>query len=177
MKNNKGFSLVELIITIAIVAILVALVAFNVVRYIEKAHVSADLRLLDGISAAVTYALMDPDVLEDPSSAAPLALIEQATIEREGITLSQLASPDGNRVAAEIMKTMSWNTLDSSEYMKYVQTHHTGASDIYIQHKGGAMTPYAVWVTFTDNTGGKSTAEGPTRWDSVNGVGICVCAQ
>ena len=111
MKKNKGFSLVELIIVIAIVAILVALVAANVVRYIEKAHVSADLRLLDAISAAVTYAMMDPDVLKDPTSDTPLQLMEQATIDGSGITLSQLATPAGNRVAEEIMKTLAGKKL------------------------------------------------------------------
>ena len=119
MKKNKGFSLIELIIVIAIVAILVALVAVNVIRYIEKAHVSADLRLLDGISAAVTYALMDPDVLKDPTSTETLKTIDDATEASQGIKLSELASPEGNRVAYEVMKTMGWDNLDRSNYMQY----------------------------------------------------------
>ena len=177
MKKNKGFSLIEIIIVIAIMAILIAIVAVNVIRYIEKAHVAADLRLLDGISAAVTFALMDPDVLNDPTSASTLQMLEQATASSQGVTLSQLASPEGNRVAAEIMKTMGWETLNSSDYMQYIQTQHTAASDIYVQHKGGAMTPYAVWVTYTDSSGGRDVSDGSTRYDSVNGVGKCVCAQ
>ena len=174
MKNNKGFSLVELIIVIAIVAILVAMVAANVVRYVEKANVSADLRYLDGISAAVTYALMDPDVLEDPSSAQPLHLLEQATQGRQGISLSDLASPAGNRVAVEIAKTMGWSSLSVSDYMAEVKSTHSGGSDIYVQHKGGAITPYAVWITYTDSTGGRDISQGPTDWDN---VGKCICAD
>ncbi len=171
-RNNKGFSLVEVIIVIAIMAILVAIVAVNVVRYLEKAHVSSDLRLLDEISAAVTYALMDPEVMKDPSSDVPIALMEGATTY--GVSLSQLADPDGNRVAKEVMLTLGWDSLDSSEYMQHIKTQHTAASDIYIQHKGGAFTPYAVWVTYTDSSGKRDTSDGSTTWE---GIVKCVCAQ
>ena len=43
LKNNKGFSLVELIIVIAILAILVGVVAVSLVKYVNKAQRSADL--------------------------------------------------------------------------------------------------------------------------------------
>ncbi|MBO6205612.1 MAG: prepilin-type N-terminal cleavage/methylation domain-containing protein, partial [Lachnospiraceae bacterium] len=39
MKNNKGFSLVELIIVIAIMAILVGVMAPQLIKYIEKSKV------------------------------------------------------------------------------------------------------------------------------------------
>ena len=38
MKNNKGFSLVELIIVIAIMAILVGVIAPQLILYIEKSR-------------------------------------------------------------------------------------------------------------------------------------------
>ena len=40
--NNKGFSLVELIIVIAIMAILVGVLAPQYLKYVEKSRVSAD---------------------------------------------------------------------------------------------------------------------------------------
>ena len=171
-KKNKGVSLVEVIIVVAIMAILIGMVAANVVRYIEKAHVSSDLRLLDEISAAVTYALMDPAVIKDPTSDVPVALMDAATTY--GVSLSQLADPDGNKVAEEVMLTLGWNSLDPGDYMKYIKSQHTGASDIYIQHKGGAFTPYAVWVTYTDSSGRRDCSDGSTTWE---GIEKCVCAQ
>lgn len=59
--DNKGFSLVELIIVIAIMAILVGVVGTQVIPYIEKSRRSKDQQLLsayctDTVSAASTVA-------------------------------------------------------------------------------------------------------------------------
>ena len=45
-KNNKGFSLVELIIVIAIMAILIGIVGMNIIPQIENARQSKDLQVL-----------------------------------------------------------------------------------------------------------------------------------
>lgn len=63
MKNNKGFSLVELIIVIAIMAILVGVMAPQLIKYIEKTNVSSDTQLCDTVKSAVTTAIMDPSVI------------------------------------------------------------------------------------------------------------------
>ena len=61
--GNKGFSLVELIIVIAIMAILVGVLAPNLLRYVEKTNVSADTQLADSVKTAVVTAMMDPAVI------------------------------------------------------------------------------------------------------------------
>lgn len=66
--GNRGFSLVELIIVIAIVAILVGVMASQLIKYIEKANVSADVQLCDTIHTAMVIAMADPVVLTDPGS-------------------------------------------------------------------------------------------------------------
>lgn len=63
MKNNKGFSLVELIIVIAIMAILVGVMAPQLIKYVEKTNESSDTQLMDSIRTALTTAAMDPDVV------------------------------------------------------------------------------------------------------------------
>lgn len=71
MKNNKGFSLVELIIVIAIMAILVGVMAPQLIKYIEKTNVSSDTQLCDSVKTAITTAMMDPSVISAASNGIP----------------------------------------------------------------------------------------------------------
>lgn len=65
--NNKGFSLVELIIVIAIMAILVGVLAPQYLKYVEKSRRSADLDTLDSVYTACTTAAGDADVADAPN--------------------------------------------------------------------------------------------------------------
>lgn len=51
--NNKGFSLVELIVVIAIMAVLVGVLAPQFIKYVEKSRQSTDLSNLDSIKTVV----------------------------------------------------------------------------------------------------------------------------
>lgn len=56
-KDNKGFSLVELIIVVAIMAILVGLLAPQYIKYVEKSRKSADAsNLSEMVNALQVYA-------------------------------------------------------------------------------------------------------------------------
>ena len=55
--NNQGFSLVELIIVIAIMAILIGIVGTQVIPYIDKARKAKDIQIVNGYctDAAVAF--------------------------------------------------------------------------------------------------------------------------
>ena len=57
-KDNKGFSLVELIIVIAIMAVLVGVLAPAYLRYVEKSRKSADIQAIDSIMIAMEVTAM-----------------------------------------------------------------------------------------------------------------------
>lgn len=58
-EDNRGFSLVELIIVIAIMAILVGIVGTQVIPYINKSKVSKDQQVLNSISTAAVTAFSE----------------------------------------------------------------------------------------------------------------------
>ncbi len=60
--GNKGFSLVELIIVIAIMAVLVAILAPQYLKYVEKSRQSADDANADQILTAAQVAMTDEAV-------------------------------------------------------------------------------------------------------------------
>ena len=54
--DNKGFTLVELIIVIAIIAVLAAVIAPQYIKYVEKSRYSTDLNALNEIAHAAEVA-------------------------------------------------------------------------------------------------------------------------
>lgn len=59
--NNKGFSLVELIIVIAIMAVLIGVLAPQYLKYVEKSRVSTDRDNLTSIESAMQVWAADPE--------------------------------------------------------------------------------------------------------------------
>ena len=52
-KNNKGFSLVELIVVIAIMAVLVGVLAPQLMKYVEKSREATDIQNCDSIASSL----------------------------------------------------------------------------------------------------------------------------
>lgn len=63
-KNNRGFSMVELIVTIAIMAILVGALSVSVVGYVEKAKKAKALTEAKAIYSAAQYAVVNASIDE-----------------------------------------------------------------------------------------------------------------
>ena len=66
--KNKGFSLVELIIVIAIMAILAAAIAPALIRYIDKSRKADDVAAAETVNTAVNAALANEDAYSECAS-------------------------------------------------------------------------------------------------------------
>lgn len=58
--NNKGFSLVELIVVIAIMVVLIAVLGSTILGYVEKSKHSKDMSALDATNTAIKTFIAEP---------------------------------------------------------------------------------------------------------------------
>ena len=63
--NNKGFSLIELIVVIAIMAILVGVLAPQVMKYVESSRQSTDVQNLSAVRTAVEVGVTEGAIATD----------------------------------------------------------------------------------------------------------------
>lgn len=97
--GNKGFSLVELIIVIAIMAILVGVMAPQLLKYVERSRESADKQVADTVRTAIVTAMLDPEVTDAPTSGV------------SGATLTEvLALSTSPKFAAAVQETLNGST-------------------------------------------------------------------
>ncbi len=61
MKDNKGFTLIELIVVIAIIAVLAVVLAPQYIQYVERGRESNDLQIASEIINSTMLALADPE--------------------------------------------------------------------------------------------------------------------
>ncbi|MCD7726694.1 MAG: prepilin-type N-terminal cleavage/methylation domain-containing protein [Clostridiales bacterium] len=74
--NNKGFSLVELIIVIAIMAILIVVLAPQYLRYVERSRNSTDMQNATEIVTAIQIYAADPEASDPITTADDGAVIK-----------------------------------------------------------------------------------------------------
>lgn len=75
--TNKGFSLVELIIVIAIMAVLVGVLAPQFIKYVEQSRRSKDIQAAANLQTAYLTDIADATIAADlGTAAAPVAITD-----------------------------------------------------------------------------------------------------
>ena len=95
-SRNKGFSLIELIIVITIMAVLTALLAPQLLRYVEQTRVTKDAVTIDELERAIELAMVDETVfnsiLNGSSKVASIRYFSNGRIEVNANTAQYLAT-------------------------------------------------------------------------------------
>ena len=125
-KNNKGFSLVELIVVIAIMAVLMVVLAPAMLRYVEKTRVQKDDSAVSEVANALELALAQENIYD---AAGGKVVIVTVTGSSGAIT----ASIDGTAVAADHVllkdvKATVGDTIAISSKQRKVQTYTATAT-------------------------------------------------
>lgn len=105
LKGNAGFSLVELIIVIAIMAALIAILAPQYLKYVEKSRVAADNATADELLKAAQVMCVDETYSAAIATAAG-ATGADITFSATGITPAYSATPTAGSIAAALTESM-----------------------------------------------------------------------
>lgn len=158
--NNRGFSLVELIIVIAITAILVGVIAPMLIKILEKSRVAADRSMLDAISSAIVFSSSERRVQDDAASVNYLKSCVSSPTALESV-------PTDSVLYNAILEKLGWDDLSAATYRQKIKSAHTSSSQIFIQYKGGMDNPVAIWITYTDAEAGRDTSEQATNYTNI----------
>ncbi len=152
--NNKGFSLVELIIVIAIMVILVAVLQY--LKYVEKSRVSSDVQTTVELINVMQVLAADPDVsltADSPSDSSSAKYSATCAANLDKVTIStdlEKALTDNGMMDAAAIKNIKYQSA----------SYKTPALAVYLYYDASKQ----VWTIKTeglDSSGKIATPASP----------------
>ena len=134
--NNKGFSLVELIIVIAIMAILAGAIAPALIKYIKKSRKSTDISNGGTIQTAVITALANQNAYDAISNSVDLNVSSAVANGQAGTGTAfdaQLADAIGN-------VSLKPKYATGSSFMVHIEKE-SNVVEVYVGDSGNQLAP------------------------------------
>ena len=145
-KDNKGFTLVELVIVIAILAILVGILAPQYTKYVEKSRKSADVNNMDELIKAVE--VYEIDHASKNAITAKTITITMSKTAKITAKAANATADDTDVIAAFNEYVKNWENIR----LKSSWTNGTATATIEISADGGVkVTEYTpdTFATYT----------------------------
>lgn len=129
--NNKGFSLVELIIVIAIMAVLVGVLAPQYLRYVERSRVSTDNDNIAAIESAIQVYGADTEVAAaDALQSGTVTIVRTPAAGAPGISASN----------ASLTAALTNANINTATTLQNRQTFGTATIQVTVDATTGAVT-------------------------------------
>ena len=144
--NNKGFSLVELIVVIAIMAILVGALAPQYMKFVERSRKSTDVQNVAAIKSALEVYAADPMVTTNALTNGKVTI----TTTEEAVSGSN-ATGNGNAALAAagisnlVLKSTKWPTATAGTYCTSYSLEYTVSPDGTVKFsESGIATTHSI---------------------------------
>ena len=161
-KNNKGFSLVELIVVIAIMAVLVGVLAPQLIKYVEKSREATDIQNCDSIASTLKSYYSDKEVTGNI----------EVTLNDSGITASDTSAlaDAGIDTTNTILKGKNWSSIKmtfdtSTGKVTYEITKASGKTPYYKESSDSTQLISTTSKTGTNNQKPGTTDQKPGTTD------------
>ena len=170
-KNNKGFTLVELVIVIAILAILVGFLAPQYTKYVEKSRKAADASNMDEMVKVVKVYAADP-ANELPAGIYTIKISDKDATDANNVTVTPEAitaggtgptTTDVENLETELKnsipnykatrtKSKKWNDGKSASIQAAVTVNEDGGTSVKysvdgFKADGGKKDPFESYMT------------------------------
>lgn len=144
-KNNKGFSMIELIIVIAIMAILVAIIGTQLIPYMQKSRESKDAGTMDAILTNFKSAASDLETTPAASyslATASFGLTGKAKSTYDSLAIGMTTLNDVKaKMTSDIGKSMTGLVVKYTAATDSWQIELTGTEGkILVDEKGTTVT-------------------------------------
>lgn len=161
-KDNKGFTLVELVIVVAILAILVGILAPQYTKYVEKSRKAADVANLENMVTAFKTAASDGNdqinagvyTITIGTQGEGTAATNSTTVKSENLTGSAaeatantkieelLASYAGKEWTKTKLKSSKWETSTTAQNVTTTTMSKTISAKLTVNNDGSIDVEY-----------------------------------
>lgn len=140
-KNNKGFTLVELVIVVAILAILVGILAPQYTKYVEKSRKAADASNLENLVTGVKVAAADGS--QDVVASTDVTYTITMTTSGTTLTPTAAAGNKTDKIESALNEYAGKNWKETTLKSKaWVADNNQISAEIKIESNGSVTVEY-----------------------------------